>query len=82
MKIFKIVLSLFTFIPALIVILSSAESLTQGLYTKSVGCVGTLIAMGLAVTYLINFSKVTDGFKVWLAFGAIIAAGLSIATLF
>jgi hypothetical protein len=79
----KTLLSIFVFIPALLICLVSKESLQEGVYSKSFGCISTLVLMGVAVNYLLHFSKIkNDGWKVWGWFSVIIITGLSIATLF
>lgn len=79
----KKLLSLFVFVPALLVCILPKESLEEGIYSGSTGCITTLVLTGVAANYLLHFSKVkNDGFAVVAWFSAIVLAGLSLATIF
>jgi undecaprenyl pyrophosphate phosphatase UppP len=78
----KTLLSIFVFIPALLICCISKESLQEGIYNKSFGTIATFVIMGAAVNYLIHFSKVKDGWQFWAWVLIIVGIGLSIATLF
>jgi hypothetical protein len=83
MNILKTAVSIFVFVPALLICLVSKESLQEGVFNKSFGCIATLVLMGVSVNYLLHFSKVKkDGWQVWGWFLIIVGLGLSIATLF
>lgn len=60
MKHLKTVFSVLVFVPALLICLVSAESLQQGLFSKSFGCIASFVAFGLITNYMIHFSKIKD----------------------
>lgn len=82
MNILKILTVLFGYVPAILVLTISSESLAEGVYSKSVGCIATLLLMAIANTILILTAKKGDGWKVWALYGIITLIGLSVATIF
>ncbi len=72
MKLFKILTGVFTFAPFLLVFFSSTESLTQGAFSKSFGCLASLFLLGVTENLLLFVDKNQEGTRkviLFLAFG-------------
>lgn len=79
----RVILSLAVFIPTLLILLISEESLKEGVYTKSPFTIITFILMALAVNYVCYFSKIKkESPKFWSVIVGIIILGLSIPAIF
>lgn len=81
MKVSKSFLVLFTALPFLLVLLMSGETLKQGTFSHSFGCLASLLAIPVSNWYLLFKSKFQDdGWKVWALFGIIVGGFLSLAS--
>jgi hypothetical protein len=83
MKNLKIVFSVLVFVPALLICLVSNDSLAQGLFYKSFGCIASFVVFGLLTNYMMHFSKIKgNGFLLSWMFVIIGAICTFVASLF